>query len=161
MAERQLSGEACAGTVTAAEPDQIDGSGRRRALRPRVTVQTGDPFVAEVGMVLTSPARPKQDAQVISVSAAGGGYTEVVLELFGGMGRSLTAPEGTVPAVGEFVCYATFKDGQTDIGVRVNGSCRDSGAEAAAEGGLAVMPAAVSVLHSTKGRSCPRSRTTC
>jgi len=47
----------------------------------------------------------------VSVAPAGGLRTRVVLELSGGMGRGLTAGPGTVPAVGEVACYATFSDG--------------------------------------------------
>jgi hypothetical protein len=60
---------------------------------------------AEPGITLTSPARPNQKARV--VTAAG---PRVVLELQGGMGRSLTPEPGSVPAVGESVCYATLSD---------------------------------------------------
>lgn len=110
MAEHRLTGEAFAGRVTAAEPGRIDGSGHRRTLRPLITVRTEDWVAVEVDAVLTSPARPKQDARVISVSSPADGWTEVVLELSGGMGRGLTAPPGTMPAAGEFTCYAAFKD---------------------------------------------------
>ena len=40
MAEHRMTGEAFAGTVTAAEPGRVDASGRRRVLRPRITVET-------------------------------------------------------------------------------------------------------------------------
>ncbi len=109
MAEYRMTGEAFAGTVTAAEPDRVDGTGRRRVLRPRVTVETGDVVLAEPGAALTSPARPAQQARVVSVTGTGD-RTAVVLELKGGMGRSLTPQPGSVPAVGEVVCYATFSD---------------------------------------------------
>lgn len=110
MAAHRLSGEAFAGQVTAAESDRIDGSGPRRRLRPRIAVTTDDLAVVEEGAVLTSPARPKQVGRVISVSAIADGQTEVVLELAGGMGRGLAAEPGSVPALGETVCYAAFND---------------------------------------------------
>ncbi|MGH3218434.1 MAG: hypothetical protein ACRDPY_06845 [Streptosporangiaceae bacterium] len=110
MAEYRMTGEAFAGRVTAAEPDRVDDSGRRRVLRPRITVDTGDVVLAELDDKLTSPARPNQKARVIAVSAAGG-RTRVLLELQGGMGRTLTPEPGSVPAVGEPVCYAAFDDG--------------------------------------------------
>ena len=115
MAEYRLAGEAFAGRVATAEPDRIDPSGRRRALRPLVTVATWDPVLAEVGAVLTSPARPRQGARVLSVTAVEGQPTLVGLELSGGMGHGLTAPPGTVPGVGEAVCYATFRDGYQPV----------------------------------------------
>ena len=110
MAEHRMTGEAFAGTVTAAEPDRIDDSGRRRVLRPRITVETGDVVLAEPGTTLTSPARLGQEARVISVTASGD-LTSVVLEIKGGMGRGLTPEPGSVPETGERVCYATFSIG--------------------------------------------------
>ncbi|MBO0802481.1 MAG: hypothetical protein J2P25_05335 [Nocardiopsaceae bacterium] len=109
MAEHRMSGEAFAGTVAAAEPTRVDASGRRRVLRPRITVETGDRVVVEPGTVLTSPARTAQEARVISVEA--GERTLVTLELQKGMGQSLTPPPGSVPELGERVCYATFNLG--------------------------------------------------
>ena len=109
MAEYRMTGEAFAGEVVAAEPDRVDGSGRRRVLRPRVTVETEDEAPADPGAALTSPARPRQTARVIDVTATGG-RARIVLELRGGMGRSLTPEPGSVPAVGEQVCYAAFGD---------------------------------------------------
>ncbi len=37
----------------------------------------------------------------------------MVLELSGGMGRGLTAPPGSVPEVGERLCYTTLLTGPT------------------------------------------------
>lgn len=110
MAEHRLAGEAFAGRVTAAEPDRVDGTGRRRVLRPRVTVETEDEVPGGPGIALTSPARPRQSARVIQVTEQRG-RSQVVLELQGGMGRSLVPEPGSVPAVGEEVCYAAFGDG--------------------------------------------------
>ena len=47
---------------------------------------------------------------MVDVTRAGR-RTRVVLELQGGMGRSLTPEPGSVPEIGESVCYATFNDG--------------------------------------------------
>jgi len=105
MAEHRLTGEAFAGQVVAAEPDRVDATGRRRVLRPRITVQTEDDTTAEPGVTLTSPARPNQKARVLDVTGP-----RIVLELQGGMGRSLAPEPGSVPAVGEQVCYAAFSD---------------------------------------------------
>ncbi|GAA1736957.1 hypothetical protein [Luedemannella helvata] len=108
LAEYRLSGEAFAGVVTAAQPDRVDASGRRRVLRPHVTVLTDDPVRFTPGAALTSPARPAQKATVVAVGA--GDTSEVVLELSGGMGSSLQAPPGTVPEVGEQVVYSSLAD---------------------------------------------------
>lgn len=112
MAEYRLTGEAFAGTVTAVEPDRVDDSGKRKVLRPLVTVATRDRVLIEPGpqqASLTSPSRPKQSARVVRVRLVGEGATEVTLELKGGMGRGLTAQAGSVPAVGEAVTYTTLK----------------------------------------------------
>ncbi|MGH3188128.1 MAG: hypothetical protein ACRDPY_42615 [Streptosporangiaceae bacterium] len=110
MAEHRMTGEAFAGRVAAAEPDRLDATGRRRVLRPRITVETADLDFAAQDAELTSPARPAQKARVIAITAAGP-RNAIVLELKGGMGRALTPEPGTVPAVGECVSYAAFSDG--------------------------------------------------
>ena len=133
MAEHRLAGEALAGRVTAAEPDRvITGPSGRRVLRPLVTVRTHDPVSVEPGTVLAPPGRPNQHARVESVAPLGArgagmagasgasgasgagagaaGETEVVLELSGGMGQRLTPAPGSVPGVGDWVCYATLRD---------------------------------------------------
>jgi hypothetical protein len=109
MAEHRMTGGAFAGRIVAAEPDRVDATGRRRVLRPRITVETSDEVPVGEGSTLTSPARPNQKARVIAVAAAGN-RTRIVLELQGGMGRSLTPEPGSVSAVGESVCYAAFTD---------------------------------------------------
>jgi hypothetical protein len=114
MAEYRMTGEAFAGEVTGADPVRLDtASGKRPLLRPLLTLATVDEVLAEPGAVLRSPARPAQQATVIDVVpavAAGDGRTQVVLELRGGMGRSLTPPPGSVPAVGEHVTYTSLRD---------------------------------------------------
>jgi hypothetical protein len=110
MAEYRMTGEAFAGRVTAAEPDRTDASGRRRVLRPHITVETNDPVLTEPAAVLTSPARPNQQARVVSLTPADDLTRVVVLELKGGMGRGLTPEPGSVPEPGDMVCYASFGD---------------------------------------------------
>jgi hypothetical protein len=126
MAEQRLTGEAFAGLVTAAEPGRLDDSGKRRKLRPLITVATEDPLRIDFGATLVSPVRPAQQARVVSVSVApvpavpatpAGTASDparrralVVLELSGGMGRGLTAAPGSVPESGERLCYTTLTD---------------------------------------------------
>jgi hypothetical protein len=110
MAEHRLSGEAFVGSVTAADPTRQDTTGRRRTLRPHITVATFDPMLIGPGTTLTSPARPRQQARLLSVTQTDGEPSEVVLELSGGMGRGLTPTPGGVPELGERVCYAAFSD---------------------------------------------------
>jgi hypothetical protein len=110
MAEYRLTGEAFLGTVIAAQPDRRVAAGRSRVLRPLVTVHTEDPVRLRPGQVnLRDGARPNQKAEIISVSAVSTGW-QVVLELAGGMGRSRIPPPGSVPALGEQVCYGTLHD---------------------------------------------------
>jgi hypothetical protein len=110
MAEHRLTGEAFAGPVTAADPTRQDTTGRRRKLRPHITVATRDPLQIEPGARLTSPARPRQHARVLAVTADFGQPTQVMLELSGGMGRALVPAPGSVPDLGETVCYTTLSD---------------------------------------------------
>ncbi|HEY1700099.1 MAG TPA: hypothetical protein VGG75_10355 [Trebonia sp.] len=127
MAEYRLTGEAFAGTVVDAQSDRVDGTGKRKVLRPRITVATGDEVLVPEGTDLTSPARPRQTGKVVSVCPGGtmpispGGTippgegqapsaTLVTLELKGGMGRGLVAPPGSIPEIGDAVTYTTLKD---------------------------------------------------
>jgi hypothetical protein len=110
LAEYRLTGEAFAGTVVASSPDRIDASGSRRKLRPHVTVVSDDPVRLEPGVSVVSPGRAAQTGLVVSVSALSSGSFEVVLELSGGMGRSLTAPPGSVPEAGERLTYTTLTE---------------------------------------------------
>jgi hypothetical protein len=109
MAEYRLSGEAFAGLVTEAQPDRLDTSGKRAKLRPRIVVETAEQVLAVPGTMLTCPARPGQDAQIIDMTPAGP-LTRVCLQLSGGMGRSLIPLPGSVPAVGETLTYTTLRD---------------------------------------------------
>ncbi len=109
MADHRLTGEAFVGEVTAADPTRVDDSGKRRVLRPRITVTTADVVLVTPGTTLASPDRPSsQKATVVSVARNDDGTAEVVLELAGGMGSSLTPPPGSVPEVGERLCYTTL-----------------------------------------------------
>jgi hypothetical protein len=109
MAEHRLAGTAFGGTVTLANPDRVDDTGKRPVLRPRIMVVTTEPVRVEPGAALTSPARPAQKAKVISVTAGAGG-TDVLLELSGGMGRKLVAEPSSVPAVGEKLLLTTLSE---------------------------------------------------
>ncbi|MFK3980920.1 hypothetical protein ACI2K4_11145 [Micromonospora sp. NPDC050397] len=111
MADHRLTGEAFVGEVTLADPNRVDDTGKRPVLRPRIMLVTTDPVLVQPGTALSSPARPTQKAKVVFVTpTTDGSKTEVVLELSGGMGRGLTAPPGTVPEIGERLCYTTLTD---------------------------------------------------
>ena len=110
MAEHRMTGEAFAGDVVESQPARVDTAGKRPVLRPQITVATTDEVLFEPGAALRSPLRPAQQATVRDVVLTGRGITQVVLELKGGMGRSLTPPPGSVPAVGDNVTYTSLKD---------------------------------------------------
>ncbi|MGS2616399.1 hypothetical protein ACVCAH_18015 [Micromonospora sp. LZ34] len=110
MAEHRLAGAAFVGEVTLADPKRVDDSGKRPVLRPRIQLVTTEPVLVPVGTALYSPARPAQKARVVFLTPAADGKTDVVLELSGGMGRGLTAAPGSVPEVGERLCYTTLSE---------------------------------------------------
>jgi len=107
MAEYRLSGEAFAGTVTYVWPDRIDATSGRRKLRPHIVVRTDDPLRLSAGTTVTDRSRPKQKAEIVSMSTVDGAQ-DVRLELSGGMGNSLVAPPGSIPAVGERLTYSAL-----------------------------------------------------
>ncbi|MFC4587797.1 serine/threonine-protein kinase [Sphaerisporangium corydalis] len=105
MAGHRLTGEAFTGTVLAADPDHAEGEGRGRKLRPLLTVRTSDPVRLAAGTRLGTPERRGQQAEVVEIT---GGH--VTLKIVKGMGRGRTASPGSVPEVGERVCYAALTD---------------------------------------------------
>lgn len=116
MAEHRMAGEAFAGTVIKAQSDRVDASGSRRTLRPHIAVATDDRVRLEPGVEVVSPTRPRQKGVVLQVTSAGDGKFEVTIELSGGMGRALTPAPGSVPEVGEHLCYTTLSDTYQPLG---------------------------------------------
>mgnify|MGYP001074089405 CR=1 FL=1 len=108
MVEHRLEGRAFAGEVVAVELERrIVPPGRTRAVnRPLVTVVTADPVRLAPGDVLISPARPRQHCEVVEVRRG-----TVVLQVNDGMGRGARPAPGSVPEVGEIVCYADLDPG--------------------------------------------------
>ncbi|MFF5210986.1 hypothetical protein [Streptosporangium sp. NPDC000396] len=105
MAEYRLTGEAFAGTVTAADPEHTEGEGRSRKLRPLITVQTDDPVRLAPGVTVGSPDRRGHAAEIVEITDG-----EVVLKITKGMGRGKTPAPGAVPEPGERVCYTALTD---------------------------------------------------
>jgi hypothetical protein len=103
MAEHRMTGKAFAGTVVAVDAERrIVPPGRTRPVpRPLVTVATADPVRLAPGDNLVSPSRPRQRNEVVEVRPG-----EVVLQVNDGMGRGARPAPGSVPEVGEAVCYA-------------------------------------------------------
>ncbi|MFJ4412605.1 hypothetical protein [Streptomyces sp. NPDC088910] len=81
----------------------------RVSLRPMVTLSVPGPGRFRVGDEVRSPARQAQEATVLAIRGEGDGPYEIDLELSKGMGRSQRppAPPGSVPALGEEVCYTS------------------------------------------------------
>jgi hypothetical protein len=122
MAEYRISGEAFAGVVRASDPTRlVQGTGRRMALRPLVTVRTTDPVRFEVEAKLYDGRRPGQQARIVDVASGPEGL-DVVVELSGGMGGGYTPRPGSVPAAGEELCYSTLR---VDNGQRPAFSARE------------------------------------
>ncbi|HXA62105.1 MAG TPA: hypothetical protein VNW94_23395 [Streptosporangiaceae bacterium] len=103
MAEHRLTGEAFAGIVVAAQPDRLDTTGKTPKLRPYLQVRTSDPLRVADGDTVHNAGRKGQKAQVVDVNAG-----TVLLELSSGMGRKRVAEPGSVPEVGDRVCFTTF-----------------------------------------------------
>jgi hypothetical protein len=126
MAEYRLAGEAFAGVVEEAEADRLIGEGRSRKLRPLISVCTSDELWAEPGDRFHNAANPRQSATVVRIEPvpdAALRHTKlrhtntqdeslatvlVTVELTGGMGRGRSAAKGTVPQVGDSVCFTSL-----------------------------------------------------
>lgn len=111
MAEYELTGEAVAGTVTGGEPDRtVLSASNRTSLRPLITLTVPGIGRFRVGDDVRSPARQTQDARIMAIRGAGDGPYEIDLELSKGMGRSQRppAPPGSIPVLGEEVCYTSM-----------------------------------------------------
>jgi hypothetical protein len=105
MAEYRLAGEAFAGTVTATDPTRTEGTGRSRKLRPHITITTSDPVRLAPGTPVTATSRPTQKATILAVNGG-----EVTVELSSGMGRAAVPSPGSVPEVGDRICYSSIVD---------------------------------------------------
>ncbi|MEU0571901.1 hypothetical protein ABZ297_41780 [Nonomuraea sp. NPDC005983] len=105
MAEYRLTGEAFAGEVVETDPGNVEGEGRSRKLRPLVVVKTDDLVRLAPGTDLGTPQRRGQGAQLVSARDG-----LVTVKITKGMGRGRTPAPGSVPEVGERVCYTSLTD---------------------------------------------------
>ncbi|WP_336206443.1 hypothetical protein [Nonomuraea sp. LPB2021202275-12-8] len=103
MAEYRLTGEAFAGEVVETDPGNTEGEGRSRKLRPLVVIKTDDPVRLTPGTALGTPGRRGQGAQLVSARDG-----LVTIKITKGMGRAKTPAPGSVPEVGERVCYTSL-----------------------------------------------------
>ncbi|MCQ4046678.1 hypothetical protein ACFOSC_16780 [Streptantibioticus rubrisoli] len=105
MAGRRLAGEAFAGEVTAVEMAYSDGKVPRP--RPLLTVATDDePHLDEGGTVYRAlPDGRTQEARFTGWTAPG----VLRVQLLNGMGRGKVPDEGSVPEVGDRLCWTLFE----------------------------------------------------
>ena len=120
--DANLRGHAAAGAVITAKQIATGATRRTTADKdgsyalvglPPGTYQVDAGAGTERTVTLTSPARPGQEARVVTF--APGDPTRIVLELKGGMGRSLTPDPDTMPAVGEQLRYSSVTDGYQPV----------------------------------------------
>jgi hypothetical protein len=109
IAAHRVTGAAFAGTVVAVDRERRrENANGTPVARPLVTVRTDDPVHLAAGTEVVAVSRRNQTGTVESVrGGAGGTRTEVTLELRGGMGRSRVPPPGSVPEVGDALCYTS------------------------------------------------------
>ncbi|MFD9070970.1 hypothetical protein [Streptomyces lasiicapitis] len=121
MAGRRLAGEAFAGVVT--DVVMAYSEGRSPRPRPLVTVRTGDRPHLDAGVkVYRSLEGKPQAAQFVAYDAdadadadsddVGGGGRLVVLRVLDKMGRGKEAEPGSVPEVGDRLCWTLFEHEQ-------------------------------------------------
>ena len=108
MAEHELLGEAATGTVTFTDPNRTLPAKRGTVLRPLVTLTVPSAGRLKPGTEVVSPARANQKAKVLTVRPLDSGGAELDLELSSGMGRAKTPTPGSVPALGDRLCYTTI-----------------------------------------------------
>ncbi|GII29363.1 hypothetical protein [Planotetraspora mira] len=103
MAEHRVAGKAFSGEVVAVDATRrIVPPGKTRAApRPLVTIRTSDPVRLSPGKRLSSSRNRKQKTEIVSIAG-----DLVVIQINDQMGRGSTPAPGSVPEVGEIVCYA-------------------------------------------------------
>lgn len=110
MAEHRLAGDAFAGTVVAADPTRRAGEGRRTVLRPTITVSTSDPVrLVEDDDRLVNVHPRKHKAAILAIAGHADGV-DITLELRSGMGRGKEPEPGSVPGLGDRVCFSIVTD---------------------------------------------------
>lgn len=109
LAERRTTGAAFAGVVVERDPDrQVTSAKGRRLLRPRFTVRTQDPPPHGRDQDLANPLRPGKMVRVRAVTPDGPDVHLIVLEITSGMGTIKKPAVGSVPELGEQVCYTPW-----------------------------------------------------
>lgn len=107
MAAHRVTGEAFVGTVVSADRDRrVPNDNGNLVTRPLVTLRTEDPVHVSTGVTVVAVSRRRQAGRVVAVELRPDGAL-VTLELSGGMGRAKVPPPGSVPEVGESLCYSS------------------------------------------------------
>ncbi|OHV23892.1 hypothetical protein BBK14_23825 [Parafrankia soli] len=109
MADHRVTGEAFLGSVVAVDRDRRVPNGRgkgRLVTRPLVTLRTEDPVRLALGMKVVATRRRRQECVVTALEPCDAGIL-VTLEAQNGMGRSAAPAPGSVPEVGESLCYSS------------------------------------------------------
>ena len=111
LAAHRVTGAAFAGTVVTVDRDRrVENANGTPVNRPLVTVATADPVHLGPGTEVVAVSRRNQTGTVQCVGSIVD-KTHVTLELRGGMGRARVPPPGTVPDVGERLCYTSVLAG--------------------------------------------------
>ena len=103
MTEHRVAGKAFSGEVVAVDATRrIVPAGKTRAApRPLVTIRTSDPIRLSPGKRLYSSQRRKQKTEIVDITG-----DLVTIQINDQMGRGSTPAPGSVPEVGDIVCYA-------------------------------------------------------
>ena len=111
LAAHRVTGAAFAGTVVAVDRDRrVENANGTPVNRPLVTVATADPVHLGAGTEVVAVSRRNQTARISTIESTVDSM-HVTLELRGGMGRARVPPPGTVPEVGERLCYTSVLAG--------------------------------------------------
>lgn len=111
LAERRTTGAAFAGTVVERDPLRQDvRKTRRRVLRPRFTIATQDPppLVRDQDYVEWSRPDKRVHVRVRAVTPDPPATHLITIEVVSGMGTINNPAPGSVPELGEQVCYTAW-----------------------------------------------------
>ncbi|GII52676.1 hypothetical protein Pth03_10650 [Planotetraspora thailandica] len=108
MIEHRVAGKAFTGEVVGVDAARriVPAGKTRPAPRPLVTIRTSDPVRLSPGRKLFSSRNRKQRTEVVGIDG-----DLVVLQINDQMGRGASPAPGSLPEVGDVVCYAELDPG--------------------------------------------------
>jgi hypothetical protein len=107
MANHRVTGEAFVGAVVKVDRDRrVPNDKGNLVTRPLVTVHTEDPVYLSLDTKVVAVSRRNQHGSITSIDGQDGARL-VTLQLNSGMGKSKVPPAGSVPEVGERLCYTS------------------------------------------------------